>query len=248
MNVKGESRSASSQACPSHHGSPARACPVVVAITLVSPLHLVSQLQGRHDSIVTRARWLWLVLCFIAFPFTARADGIDLPILITYGVGIFLPLLLFNATVEAPIMGRFLGIKFSELWPLWFKANVWSLLAGIPALVLNEALTGWFLPAELGRRVRTYPFFLVLFIFVFFAATCLVELLYTRRVVRKAGVQVSRAAMVRGVLLANLASYVVLGPVYFVIGYPRMDIREFTADARWTKEPKLDLNPPPFRL
>ena len=160
MNVKGESRSASSQACPSHHGSPARACPVVVAITLVSPLHLVSQLQGRHDSIVTRARWLWLVLCFIAFPFTARADGIDLPILITYGVGIFLPLLLFNATVEAPIMGRFLGIKFSELWPLWFKANVWSLLAGIPALVLNEALTGWFLPAELGRRVRTYPFFL----------------------------------------------------------------------------------------
>jgi len=29
---------------------------VVVAITLVAPLHLVSQPQGRHDSIVTRAR------------------------------------------------------------------------------------------------------------------------------------------------------------------------------------------------
>ena len=47
-------------------------CAVVVAIRLVAPLHLVSQPQGRHDSIVARARWLWLVLCFIAFPFTAR--------------------------------------------------------------------------------------------------------------------------------------------------------------------------------
>ena len=212
---------------------------MVVAVTLVAPLYLVSRPQGRHDSIVTRARCLWLLLCIIAFPFTARADGIDLPILITYGVGIFLPLLLFNATVEAPIMGRFLGIKFSELWPSWFKANVWSLLGGIPALVLNEAMTGWFLPVQLGRRVRAYPLFLILFIFVFFTITCLVEFLYARRVVRKAGVQVRRAVMFRGVLLANLASYAVLGPVYFLIEYPRTDVREFTADARWAKEPQL---------
>jgi len=188
---------------------------------------------------VTRFRWLSLFLSCCAFPFTARADGIDLPILITYGVGIFLPLLLFNATVEAPIMGRFLGIKFSELWPSWFKANVWSLLAGIPALVLNEALTGWFLPWELGRRHRAYPFFLVLFILVFFAATCLVEFLYVRRIVRKTGVQVGRTTMVKGVLLANLASYAVLGPVYFFIAYPRTDIREFTSGTPWVKEAAL---------
>src|SRR5258708_37311715 len=103
---------------------------------------------------VTLFRWLLVLLCCVVLPATARADGIDLPILITYGVGISLPLLLFNATVEAPIMGRFLGIKLSELWPSWFKANVWSLLAGVPALILTEALTGWFLPAELGRRGR----------------------------------------------------------------------------------------------
>jgi hypothetical protein len=180
-----------------------------------------------------------LLLCCGVFPFTARADGIDLPILIAYGVGIFLPLLLFNATVEAPIMGRFLGIKFSELWLSWFKANVWSLLAGIPALVLNEALTGWFLPGELGRRYRAYPFFLVLFILVFFAATCLVEFLYARGIVRKTGVQVGRAAMVKGVLLANLVSYAVLGPVYFFIEYPRTDIREFTSGTPWVKEAAL---------
>ena len=83
-----------------------------------------------------RFRWLLLLVCCCVFPMTARADGIDLPFLMAFSFGILLPLLLFNATIEAPIMGRNLGIKFSKLWPSWFKANVWSLLAGIPALIL----------------------------------------------------------------------------------------------------------------
>jgi hypothetical protein len=188
---------------------------------------------------VTHCRWFWLVLCLIAFPLTARADGIDLPIAIGYGVGIFLPLLLFNATVEAPIMARFLGIRFSELWPSWFKANVWSLLAGIPALILNEALIDWFLPAELGRRFRAYSFFLVLFILVFFMATCLAEFLYARRIVRRTGMKVAHATIAKGVFWANLASYAVLGPVYFTIGHPRPDVREFSPHAHWSKQPSL---------
>jgi hypothetical protein len=195
----------------------------------------VSSRQGSHNSVVKRFRRLLLLLCCGFFPFAARADGIDLPILAAYGVSIFLPLLLFNATVEAPIMGRFLGIKFSEIWPSWFKANVWSLLAGIPALMVNETLTGWFLPGELGQRYRAYPFFLVFFILVFFSATCLAEILYAGRFVRKNGVQVSRNVMVKAVLLANLVSYAVLGPVYFLIEYPRGDIREFASGTPWVK-------------
>jgi hypothetical protein len=161
---------------------------------------------------------------------TARADGIDLPVAITYGIGIFLPLLLFNATVEAPIMARFIGMRFGDLWPSWFKANVWSLLAGIPALILNEALTGWFLPAELGRRFRAYSFFLVLFILVFFAATCLAEFLYARRIVRKTGIKVGHSAIAKGVFWSNLASYAVLGPVYFAISHPHTEVREFSPE------------------
>jgi hypothetical protein len=201
--------------------------------------NLVSQRRELHSCRVKRFGWLLPLVCLFAFPLTARADGIDLPIAIGYGVGIFLPLLLFNATVEAPIMGKFFGIKFSEIWPSWFKANVWSLLAGIPALMVNEALTGWFLPTELGRRFRAYPFFLVVFIFVFFAATSLVEFLYARRLVRRTGIQVRQGAMAKGVLLANLASYAVLGPVYFFIEHPRTDVHEFTAGTQWSKRPEL---------
>lgn len=148
-------------------------------------------------------------------------------------------MLLFNATVETPIVGKFLGMSFSELWPSWFKANVWSLLAGIPALVLNEAVTGWFLPTEMGRRVRFYPLFIVLFILIFYAATCAAEYLSARRIAREAEAQVGVAAMLKAVLLANLVSYVVLGPVYFIIARPRIEISEFRPDARWSKAPAL---------
>ena len=43
-----------------------------------------------------------------------------------YGVGIFVPLLAFNATVEAAIVGRFLGVRFADLWWPWFKANYYQ--------------------------------------------------------------------------------------------------------------------------
>ncbi len=139
-------------------------------------------------------------------------------------------------------MGRFLGIKFSKLWLSWFKANVLSLLAGIPALFLIEALKAWLLPAELGRRMHAYPFFIVLSIFVFFAATCLAEFLYAKRVARETGVHLGRVMMIKAVLLANLASYVILGPVYFCINFhPRTDIREFSSGTSWVKEAALTL-------
>ena len=186
-----------------------------------------------------RPPWLWALLFCWLWPLVARADGIDLPIALAWGVGIFLPLLIFNATVEALIMRRFIGMKFGDLWPRWFMANVWSLLAGIPALMLNDALTGWFLPTELDRRFRAYPFFLLLFILVYFTATCLAEILYARRIVRKTGLPVTLATIAKGVLWSNLAAYAVLGPLYFAIGLPRTEVREFSPKAHWSKQPSL---------
>jgi hypothetical protein len=61
---------------------------------------------------------------------------------------------------------------------------VWSLLGGIPALIVNSVLLDRCVPAELGARVRVYPVFLVVSILVFFSATVLVELLYARRLGR----------------------------------------------------------------
>src|SRR5207244_3461355 len=87
----------------------------------------------------------------------------------------------------------------------------------------------------------TYPFFLLVFIFVFFVATSLVEFMYARRIVRRTGLQVRRGAVVRGVLLANLVSYLILGPVYFYTSYPRTDVREFVPHGEWSKRADLPI-------
>ncbi len=180
-----------------------------------------------------------LALCCLLLPTTARADGIDLPVAIGYGVGIFLPLLLFNATVEAPIVGRFIGARFSELWWPWFKANVWSLLSGIPVLFVNGALKEWWVPTELGARLSVYPIFLVVSILVYLLATVLVEFLYARKLVREAEPPIAKGRLLKAVVLANVASYVVLGPAFFALEYPRTDIREFTANTVWASQPTL---------
>ncbi len=188
---------------------------------------------------MTRFRWLLLLVCCLVLPATARADGIDLPILLVFGIGIFLPLLLFNATVEAPIVGRVLGMKFSEVWWPWFKANIWSLLSGIPVLVLTSFLKDWLVPTELGRRVRVYPWFLVLGIVVYYVVTVLVEWACASRLARRGNVHVASGRLLRAVSLANVASYLVLGPVFYYHEYPRSDVREFTADTRWAQQPAL---------
>src|ERR1051326_3524849 len=136
-------------------------------------------------------------------------------------------------------MAKFLGIRFSELWWPWFKANAWSLLSGIPVLVINGVLSDRFLPTELGQRLRLYPSFLVLCIVVFFVATCLVEFLCSRRIARMSEVRVPSGPLAKAVVLANLVSYAVLGPIFYFIEYPRTDVREFTSNTDWARPPGL---------
>jgi len=95
--------------------------------------------------------------------------------------------------------------------------------------ILNEALTRLVSASGTGQNgFRAYPLFLVLFIFVFFAATCLAEFLYARRVVRKAGVRVSGPRW-SGRSSSKSRFVAILGPVYFFIEYPE-EIHEFMAD------------------
>src|SRR5439155_3760016 len=100
-------------------------------------------------------------------------------------------------------------------------------------------LSDRFLPIELGERLRAYPFFLILFIAVFFVVTCLVEFLYGRKIVRVCELRVERGSLVKGVILANVASYAVLGPLFYAVEYPRTGGREFTDDTRWARQPVL---------
>lgn len=131
-------------------------------------------------------------------------------------------------------MARFLGIPFSELWFSWFKANVWSLFSGIPAMFICASLGDWLSPDDFQQRLRSYPWMLTLYVLFFFMLTCLVEWLYTRRIIRIAEIQVPWKRTVKGVIYANLASYVILGPVYIFMQDWSPQGLIFTPDASWS--------------
>lgn len=168
------------------------------------------------------------------------ANGIDLPILLGGGLAIILPLLLFNALVESPVLARFLGVRWRELFAPLLRANIWSLLAGLPIAILNGALAGWLLPDEFVRRMHAYPIALAIGALNYYLASCLVEYLWFRRRIRE---QIDRLGkpLLRGVVLANLASYAVLGPVYWFLAQPKHSVKEFTLGTEWARRPPTDV-------
>jgi len=186
---------------------------------------------------VTRARWLWLVRVFIAFPFTARADGIDLPILITYGVGNISSAATFQRHGRGTNNGRFLAIKFSEL-----GRHVQSQRLVVVGRKFRHrygtSADGWFRQRnwQTGSRLPAFSSSCHLRLF---AGTCLGGISLRSKGRSKGGSAGQPVRDGTGRSLANLASYAILGPVYFFIEYPRTEIHEFMADARWAKEPKL---------
>ncbi len=169
------------------------------------------------------------------------ANGIDLPLLLLFGVGVFIPLMAFQVGVESAVLSRFWQIPFRELTRCTFKANCWSLVAGIPVKFFNAWLYSLILPLHLAGFFARYPYAVILGTLVYFLVTWLVEARYSMKWLEREGHAYFRSRVWSGVLLANLATYVVLGPVHYVATRPTHNIREFTADTRWASQPPARL-------
>lgn len=169
------------------------------------------------------------------------ANGIDLPLLLLFGVGVFIPLMAFQVGVESVVLSRCWQIPFRELARCTFKANCWSLLAGIPVKFFNAWLYSLLLPLHLAGFFARYPYAVILGTLVYFLLTWLVEARYSMKWLEREGHAYFRSRVWSGVLLANLATYVVLGPVHYFATSPTHNIREFTADTRWASQPPVQL-------
>jgi hypothetical protein len=169
------------------------------------------------------------------------ANGIDLPLLLLFGVGVFIPLMAFQIGVESAVLARFWQIPFRELARCTFKANCWSLVAGIPVKFFNAWLYSLILPLHLAGFFARYPYAVILGTLGYFLVTWLVEARYSMKWLEREGHAYFRSRVWSGVLLANLATYVVLGPVHYIATRPTHNIREFTADTRWASQPPAQI-------
>lgn len=168
-------------------------------------------------------------------PRAARADGIGFEYLLAFGAGVLVPVLVFVTVVETWVMARALGAPWREVWRVARDANLWSGLAGFPVSVANASL-GALLPDDLHGYFARLPWVSALGYGTQLAATLVVEGLYWRRAQPVRGRP--RARWLRGVLLANLATYGVLAPLHYWISRPGVrGIARFERTASWAASP-----------
>ena len=178
-----------------------------------------------------------LFIAVLLTPFSARADSIDLPLLAGVSIGVAVPLLAFNVLVEGLILARFIGVSFRDLWRPMFSANVLSLLAGLPVTMLNAALAEMFLPTELVARMGAYPTAICVGIVNYYLASVLVEFLVLRRKIGKTEFPGLTRPLAKGLLVAHVVSYAVLGPLFFLYAMPKQTVQTFLKDSRWAAQP-----------
>ncbi len=177
----------------------------------------------------------------LLFASEARADGIDMSMVFVAGLTVLAPLLAFNVLVEGLVLARGLKVGYRAVLAIALGANIASLLAGIPVAIFDECLHYWLLPSDLAPYFRAFPWVVALGTLVYFAVTVLVEfgVVYRWSKRRSLGLGMKRVALT--VLLANLATYAVLGPLNYFVTRPTSDVREFTDTSAWAAKPLTTL-------
>ena len=166
----------------------------------------------------------------------AHADAINFPALLGFGLVIFLPLFVFVFVTEAIVFSRLVPIPSPLPARFFLLANSISFLMGLPAFGLNFAIREAFLPRDLPEYKVYGPYFLILEILIYFVVTILLECALGARWVKKKNLKPPKRQILRGIFIANCATYTILGPLHFIVAKPEFgDLNEFTRDPKWTR-------------
>lgn len=168
------------------------------------------------------------------------ANGINLPIMTVFGVVTLGPLTLLVTLIESCVFRNQLGAPVRSVFKRILMANVYSTLAGGLVLVFQDAIVRRAgILASIPSFVRGYRWVGPLLIALYFAKSLLVEgfCLTRRRFLERLDRPVGR--MLRTVVLANAASYLIVGPLFYVTTRPHFAGLHTTFDASWTANAEL---------
>ncbi len=167
------------------------------------------------------------------------ADGINIPMVLEGGILVLAPVMLFEILVEAALLSKLWGRPFRQLCRFTFRANCWSLLAGIPVLFLSYWIHDRMVPEDLPGYSVKEPLAFSTVALIYFLATVMVEGATAFRWLRRSETALPANTTWKGVLLANLATYAVLAPLFYYTSHPISPIREFASNAAWSSHPKV---------
>lgn len=162
------------------------------------------------------------------------ADAIDFPLVFAYGMAVLIPLMLFQVGVEGWVFRALWHLPFKDAARFAFRANCWSLAAGIPTKILNAFVYGALLPGDIPGFFAQYPFAVALGTLIYFLVTVVVERATAIRWRGPDHQLLPDRRLWLGILSANLATYAVLAPLHYYATLPMSDAREYTRDTKWS--------------
>lgn len=171
----------------------------------------------------------------------ARADGINVEYVAVAGLVVLIPILLFQVLLEGILLAWVLKVRYVKTLIPLLLANVVSTLAGIPVKLVNSALGGALLPHDLAAYFGALPRVFLLGTLIYFLVTLATETLVIGGWFKTRGAAFTRGRLIRAVVLANVASYVVLAPLYYAFTRPKCDIRQFTTASAWAAKPPAEI-------
>lgn len=163
------------------------------------------------------------------------ADAINLPLVAALGLATFGPLTLLVTSVEALVFRFFLKTSIRSVFRPVLVANVISTLAGGLILGFQDTIiraTG--IDESIPAFVRGYRWLGPSLIVVYFAKSVVVEGFWLTRRRFLDRVNTPLATVWRAVALGNVASYLILGPLFYVTTRPHFAGLETTFDAGWS--------------
>lgn len=166
------------------------------------------------------------------------ADAINFPLVLGFGILILAPLLAFQVLAESFVLGRIWRLRPRGMWGLVLRLNCWSLLAGIPAKLLNSQFYERYLPKDLPSYFEGYAFAALIGILVYFGVTLVVEGFGALRWRSKEELTLSGRSVWTGIIAANVATYLVLAPLHYAFTSPTHQVQEFSRNTEWTANPE----------
>ena len=148
------------------------------------------------------------------------ADGINLPIVAALGLAVFVPLTLFVTLVESFVLRWFAGIPIKRSFRVVFLANVLSTVTGWLVYGFQYSLLGALGFRGIYSYAQYYVWIALILIAAYYVKSILVEglIIARRRLFEPFGL--TRRGLWVGVIVANAASYLFVGPLFYYTTRP----------------------------
>lgn len=163
------------------------------------------------------------------------ADAINLPLVGIFGLATFGPLTLLVTTIESATFRGLFGVPIRQVFRTLLWANIWSTLAGLLVLIPQDLIVSSFgIMDTIPDFVRGYRRVALLLVLLYWSKSVLVESMIVLARNLPARLEQPSGKVLRGVVLANVLSYLVVGPLFYLSTRPYFGGLEATDTTEWS--------------